>query len=96
MDENTVLKQIINSGILDDKIDDKINKKFDELYTPYIKGKKWYSTQEAATYLKRKPATIGNYTSEGKLKFVRVGKNRQFDIDELNRFRESLIKQISH
>ena len=87
MNENEVLKQIINSDILDDKI-----RKIIREDHPIVTGKKWYSTQEAATYLKRTPRTIGNYTSAGKLNFVKVGRNREFDIDELNRFRESLIK----
>ena len=88
MDENAVLKQIINTGILKDEI----KKVFNELYAPYIKGKIWYTTAEAATYLNIKSGTLDNYCWQGKINFSKRGKNREFNIEDLDSYRENSRK----
>jgi len=87
MDENQVLKQIINSGILDDKIRKIIQEDF-----PIIKGKIWYTTKEAAKYLNKSVKTLYNYCSAGKINFSKVGKLSEFNIEDLDSFRENSRK----
>tara|TARA_B100001175_G_C19026336_1_gene410458 strand:- start:118 stop:381 length:264 start_codon:yes stop_codon:yes gene_type:complete len=84
MDENQVLKQIIDSEILRDEIKRVIETEF-----PIIKGKIWYTTKEAAKYLNIEVGTLDNYCSEGKIRFCKTSKNREFNIEDLDSFRES-------
>ncbi|MDG2370989.1 MAG: helix-turn-helix domain-containing protein [Flavobacteriaceae bacterium] len=84
MDQNQVLRQIIDSDILRDEIKRVIEAEF-----PIIKGKTWYSSKDAAKYLNITRGTLYNYCSDGKINFSKVGKLSEFNIEDLDSFREN-------
>ena len=58
-----------------------------ELCPSCLEHKKWLTTPEAAFYLNISVRTLHNYCSQRKIKFQRVGKKSEFDIEWLKDFR---------
>ena len=69
-----------------------LNYMMENLCAECLEHKKWLTTREAAFYLNISVRTLHNYCHTNKIKYQRVGKKSEFDIDWLRDFRSKNSK----